>query len=248
MRKTSGSDEITRGKSHRKLQSVLADLQPHPEVAANVLPINNTIDLVYAGPLAKSSYISVVALDSSNNGLTTGMNPCRDASVAATASSLSSGAKRACHSPGPGYVNADMYAVGGGECHPSGEVCPDVHGSIMATLYRSGCANTDKNLVPPALMATWDAAFASTVSQPATSISAVESLCTAVAGGSPTWAEERACCGVDAENNNIACTPTCVSLTEIPDCSHSVDFEGNKEVSFSLGTQLVPNADGFTVC
>jgi hypothetical protein len=248
MRKTSGSDEITRGKSHRKLQSVLANLQPHPEIAANVLPINTTIDLVYAGPLAKSSYISIVALNSTIGSKTTGMNPCRDASVPAAASSRSSGAKRSCISTGAGYVNADMYAQGGHECHPSGEVCPDVHGAIMATLFRSGCPNTDKNLIPPSLMETWDTAFASTVSQPSTAISSVSALCTTVSGGSGTWAEERACCGVDAENNNIQCTPTCTALTEIPDCSHSVDYEGNKEVSFSMQVALEPNADGYTVC
>jgi hypothetical protein len=230
MRKTSGSDEITRGKNHRKIQSVLANLQPHVEVSPNVLPINQTISLVYAGELAKSSYLSIVALNSANIGRTTGMNPCRDASIAASASSTSSGAQRACHSPGAGYVNVAMYAQGGGECQPSGEVCADVHASIMATLHATGCPNTDKSVVRPDLMESYETAFAATSSQPATAVAPLNQLCADVAAGTSSWKEMVACCG----DTGSACTPTCTNVAAIPDCSHAVDYQGNKEVSFSM--------------
>jgi len=137
-----------------------------------------------------------------------------------------------------------MYAQGGGECKPSGEVCADVHASIMATLHATGCPNTDKSVVRPALMASYDTAFASTSSQPATAVSPLNQLCAVVAAGSSTWEEQVACCG----DTGSACTPTCTTVSAIPDCSHSVDYQGNKEVSFSMATALDMNADGYTIC
>jgi len=245
MRKTSGSDEITRGKTHRKIQSVVPELQPHPEVSANILPMNSTMSIVYAGELAKSSFLSILALDNVEG--TTGMNPCRDAARAAGgASSLSSGAQRACYSPGPGYIDANGpgHQLPGGECHPSGEVCADVHASIMATLHRTGCPNVDKSVVDPVVFKGLESAFATDKSS---SLLEAKQMCDAVAGGSSSWEEKNACCGVDQYGNQIACTPVCQTLTAIPDCSHSVDYEGNKEVSLSTAG-LLPNAHGYTIC
>jgi hypothetical protein len=253
--KTSGDDQITRGKNHRKMQSVAADLQPSGEIAARVLPMTDAFHVVYAGTLPKSKYISLVALNESRalgypySPSTSLSNPCSDASNPGSATSLSSGPVKSCESLGPGYTNTEdgaNYPRPGGTCRPSGTVCADQAATFMATLHATGCPNTNKNSVYAATMATWEG-----YSNMSVMYGEFATLCQSVVSGTSTYQEMSACCGQDSNGVPLTCTPTsCQQQSITPDCSHEVSFEGNKEVSFNLGQALNQNYNygGYTVC
>lgn len=251
MFKTYGNDQITRGKNHRKIQSVELELQPSSEIAAPVLPMSNHLDLVYAGTLPASKHIAIVALSAvgAPDVNTTGANPCGDAFNAATASATSTGAMKACESTGPGYTAAygvgtgGNYILPGGMCKPSGVVCEDQIGTIMATLHATGCPNTNRNHVASYIMNQFE------VSTGAALFSQMNTVCSNAAGGINDPNDWGACCGRDADGVPLTCTPTCVLQTETSDCSYAVSTQGNKEISFSLGTTLNLNAaEGYTIC
>jgi hypothetical protein len=254
MIKTAGSDEITTGKSHRKIGATVLELQDRSNCAGNlcptgsrisatVLPMNTSLDLVYAGTLAASSYIALVKLNddgidkpSPSSGL---YNPCADAYNPATASNSSSGPQRACYSPGPGYtvdLPGGQYPRPGGLCKPSGTVCHDTHAKYMATLHAVGCPNKDKRFVSNSLLNTWDGA-----ANDGARWASLRSTCDNVATDTES---QSACCGQDSNGIPLACPAslTCATPTQWSDCSSDVSQEANKEVSFAMGTMLDQNS------